>query len=498
MSSTLAPDAPALAAHADAPVETNALHAVGQLDLAAAGETTLLSALALVDQVQSYAAAMRSDLMVALVDRDPEDDHDWVREDIATVLRIASGSARYRIDEARDLHQRPGVLAALRDGRLSEAHARAFMRAIATTDDETVRDRVEATILNDKLPDKPWLTPSQLERATRDAVVRADPEGADTRHENARKGRHVWLSTRDGDGMATLGAHLPLDQALLIRATLHDICAGLPPSPDDPRPAEAREADEFLTTMLTGAMHRLNGPLDLDGLGQPRPGDDSPQTGDPASGHRPALFDTEPDGTLTSLADPAHHRAWTGPCVRINLLLTPETLAGWRNDPGYLTGHGTIPPTLTRRFAALGTELRRLVHDPLTGHLLDAAPDVYEFRPRLKDFLGLRSPTCDFPGCSRPARLCEMDHTIPFPHGPTVVGNGGPMDTRHHHLRHGDRGWTLRRDPDGTAHWTTPWGYVLTVRPFDYRITQVGDEDTAGREPAPEAVTDPYPDEPPF
>jgi hypothetical protein len=95
-----------------------------------------------------------------------------------------------------------------------------------------------------------------------------------------------------------------------------------------------------------------------------------------------------------------------------------------------------------------------------------------------------------------PASLCEMDHTIPFPHGPTTRANTGPFNKRHHIFKHLDNGWTLRRDPDGTARWTDPRGRPFVVRPFDYRITRVGDEDHPAFEPIIRTIDDPWPDEP--
>jgi hypothetical protein len=31
--------------------------------------------------------------------------------------------------------------------------------------------------------------------------------------------------------------------------------------------------------------------------------------------------------------------------------------------------------------------------------------------------------TCRFPGCDKPAEVCDLDHTVPFPTGPTHASN---------------------------------------------------------------------------
>jgi hypothetical protein len=45
--------------------------------------------------------------------------------------------------------------------------------------------------------------------------------------------------------------------------------------------------------------------------------------------------------------------------------------------------------------------IRRLVTDPLTGHLLDYGRRTYEVPQRLREFIIARDRTCRFPGCQR-------------------------------------------------------------------------------------------------
>jgi hypothetical protein len=491
--STLDPRAPGAVLRElyDAPVDADMLARLAALDRSQLGEGERLTVLELVSRAQSWLAALEADVWVELAGATPRDEYDWCREEISATLHLSLLSTGNRLAHARELVERPATHAALRAGTLSPTHARALLRGLEATPDPAIRDRVEATML-DKHAES---TPSRLEQATRDAVLRADVDAAEKRHENARTQRHTWLSRRENDGMAALGAYLPLDQAVLLNAALDDILAGRLPAPGDERTAAQRRVDELFTTFMTGAMYRLGGPLD-------DLGGDHRSSGAPAPDHRPVLFDTHTDGTPVFLGQPGQpgaRRAWTGPRVRINLLMTPDSLLGLRQDPAVLVGYGTISPGLARRIAGFATEMRRLIHDPETGHLLDAAPDTYQVRDNLRDYLQLRSPTCDFVTCGMPSSVCEMDHTIPFPHGPTTRANLGPHNKRHHIFKHLDNGWTLQRDSDGTARWTDPRGRPFVVHPFDSRITQVGDEDTNQAQPVePEAQTviDPYPDEP--
>ena len=74
----------------------------------------------------------------------------------------------------------------------------------------------------------------------------------------------------------------------------------------------------------------------------------------------------------------------------------------------------------------------------------------------------MRYMTCTFPGCDRPATGCDLDHTIPWPNGPTHPGNLNPK-CRLHHLaktfRGGPTGWRDRQEADGTIVWTAPTGH---------------------------------------
>lgn len=74
-----------------------------------------------------------------------------------------------------------------------------------------------------------------------------------------------------------------------------------------------------------------------------------------------------------------------------------------------------------------------------------------------------RDLICRFPGCSRPATVCDIDHTIPFNHenpasgGLTVLGNLKCRCRQHHRLKTFG-GWQDTQLADGTVVWTSPAG----------------------------------------
>ena len=98
------------------------------------------------------------------------------------------------------------------------------------------------------------------------------------------------------------------------------------------------------------------------------------------------------------------------------------------------------------------------------------APPEPRYRPskKLADFVRCRDLTCRFPGCKEPATTCDLDHTIPWPYGPTQASNLKCLCRFHHLLKTfwaGTPGWRDRQLPDGTVLWTAPDGRTHTSTP---------------------------------
>ena len=88
----------------------------------------------------------------------------------------------------------------------------------------------------------------------------------------------------------------------------------------------------------------------------------------------------------------------------------------------------------------------REIHHP------GAAPPEPQYRPSrvLADFVRCRDLTCRWPGCDKPASDCDIDHTVPWPVGPTHASNTKCYCRFHHLLKTFYGGWTDRQLPDGT------------------------------------------------
>ncbi len=98
--------------------------------------------------------------------------------------------------------------------------------------------------------------------------------------------------------------------------------------------------------------------------------------------------------------------------VVIHVLADQAAVSGDSEAPGYLPGFGPVPTTALRDLASTA-KLKPLVKpcaDPEPGYRPSAA---------LAEFVRIRDLTCRFPGCDEPAEVCDLDHTVPYPIGPT-------------------------------------------------------------------------------
>jgi hypothetical protein len=92
-----------------------------------------------------------------------------------------------------------------------------------------------------------------------------------------------------------------------------------------------------------------------------------------------------------------------------------------------------------------GTLFHRLLTDP-AGRNLDVTELGRFPSDRLRLAIQARDGTCAFATCSRPADLCDLDHRIAHPGGPTRGDNLQPLCRRHHRLK--SHGLLPRGEPE--------------------------------------------------
>jgi hypothetical protein len=163
-----------------------------------------------------------------------------------------------------------------------------------------------------------------------------------------------------------------------------------------------------------------------------------------------------------SQACPAATAARSAGEVVIHVLAEAATVDGASAKPGYLPGYGALPAAAVQQLA------KRAKVRPV-AHPNDIAPEP-RYRPSaaMAELVRCRDLTCRFPGCDQPAQVCDIDHTVPYPIGPTHPSNLKLYCKTHHLLKTfycGPDGWNERQLPDGTVIWTSPSGRTYTTKP---------------------------------
>ena len=86
--------------------------------------------------------------------------------------------------------------------------------------------------------------------------------------------------------------------------------------------------------------------------------------------------------------------------------------------------------------------------------------DGYYVLTRYKDILA---------ACNAQALYSDLDHTVPYPDGPTDQCNLTPKCRRHHRTKQAP-GWTVTQPTPGTTTWTTPSGRTHTTKATAYDV----------------------------
>ncbi|OBA99012.1 HNH nuclease [Mycobacteriaceae bacterium 1482268.1] len=172
--------------------------------------------------------------------------------------------------------------------------------------------------------------------------------------------------------------------------------------------------------------------------------------------------------------------------IVINVITGSETVFGRGTEPGYIDGYGVIDADQVRRLAEEAT--LRIVEDPVVS---EAEALRYQPSAALERAVRLRDLTCRFPGCDRPAVVCDIDHSIPFNHndprrgGLTVAHNLKCLCRQHHRLKTFHNGWRDEQLPDGTVIWTSPTGEIYRTAPGGSDLFPDMGSSTVCQEPKP-------------
>jgi len=110
----------------------------------------------------------------------------------------------------------------------------------------------------------------------------------------------------------------------------------------------------------------------------------------------------------------------------------------------------------------------RVIIQPVLNMQRGDAVDVHDPPPWMRELVMLRDGHCVFPGCTRDARNCDLDHIVPYdengPRGQTSPFNLACLCRRHHRAKTLGL-WRYTRTPDGSYLWRGPHGTAHRVQP---------------------------------
>lgn len=429
------------------------------------------SARALVDAAGAEPVVVRSPAVFGQI-TDP------AREELGPALRCSSGSMGNRIAAARQLVAHRQLWGLVDTGTMSGWTARQVVLEVADLDDADaarVVARVCGKVLDRLAAGRPAWTSAEVARAARAARLRLCPDSDRAARSRAWAARAVKIYP-NAHGMATLIADLAQVDATRIHRRLSAIGNALATDlgPGDPRNQDQRRAD-ILVDLLLGATGSAAAGTDGVGSADPAPGAgaDADGTARPgASDATGAGLDATASGPPRGVGDAVGRSALSGPDVQVIIPLA--SLLGLSQDPAMVPGLGPIPADLARALAADG-RWHAWITDS-AGQITATGSAGYTPSAAVARAVRAREPHCRMPGCRRAADRCDLDHTIPYPHGTTTVQNLGPLCRRHHNLKT-HLGWRLEPHPEPSEgssgsracaiawQWTTPAGFTHTDHP---------------------------------
>jgi hypothetical protein len=394
---------------------------------------------------------------------------DGIREQVAVHLRWSFTESQRRIDHARLLYGPLSETAqALHAGKISVDHATVICNAAAKhslawqpdtdTQQQFIRDC--AHLQNRVLPIAVESTVSRTKSAADKALERIDSEGQRERRRSQRLLHDISIID-EGDGRALLLARMGILEAQACAAAIR-----------------AHAGSEKFADLCDPQGNAL-----------------------PAGRTRiAALID------LLVCSRSAVAGAGTTLTAQVDLVIDLNTLIGLQEAMGTCTQGNRTPFQVAgsdiRDFLSMvdcDLTLRRLVTDPLRGHLLDLGRTRYTPGAELRRLIQARDITCRFPGCNRSAKGGEIDHAQEWNRGgETSAANLGALCTRHHQLKtHG--GWSIvASDANGSCTWRAPHGVTYSVPPNSQAPDPPTPEPPTPEPPTPEPPTpEPPTPEPP-
>ncbi|MGL4174555.1 MAG: DUF222 domain-containing protein [Dermatophilaceae bacterium] len=120
--------------------------------------------------------------------------------------------------------------------------------------------------------------------------------------------------------------------------------------------------------------------------------------------------------------------------------------------------------TVAALLKTVPVQVGRALLDADTGTLASLTTAAYVPTKVMREFVHTRDGTCRMWGCGRRAAHTDLDHTTPWPGGPTAPGNLVSLCRRHHRMKQHGR-WRYTLHDDGDITWISTTGTVRRTHP---------------------------------
>ena len=369
----------------------------------------------------------------------------WLDAEHLTVLEVttATGLGPQEVHDRLALatdHSRPAarLRGRLRTGTVSLYRARQLHGEVRHLPDDAATQVIDTVLRpKDGAPPSPTLFRQRLTRA----CLAADHDAALKRRR--ARGRRGAFARIDPDGLGVLTVTHDAD-TIIAAMERADTLARAARQTGDPRTLDLLRADAITDLLTFGTL-------------EPSPGTT-----------RGASTGTQSDGRPAT-----EHDAWTEllgrrPAVTVSLVVPLPVALGQTDAPCEVPGYGWVDAQHARHLMT-GPDARwRLIGiDPATGTAQTVSTTAYRPTAKIRALVEAVDGTCRGPGCTIPAARCDLDHDIPWPHGPTDATNLTSKHRDHHNARTHHH-WHATRDEHARVHWRTTAGRRYVTQPKDW------------------------------
>jgi hypothetical protein len=367
----------------------------------------------------------------------------WVDADELTAMEVCTatglGTHELRARLALATARTPGAASLrhrLQRGVVSLHRACTIQGEIAALPVDCGPGIVDAVLrFKDGAPPSPTLFRQRLTRA----CLAADREAADRRRTaRRRRGAHAQI---DRDGLGVLNLVNDADKVVAAMERV-DATARAARAAGDPRDLDSLRADIITDTLMFGW----------------------PDSAAACSG---TLEPTTATEDTSRVVGDWFTRLGRRPSAVVRLVVPWSTAVGLTDAPCEVVGHGWVTADHARQMMLNdGSTWQRLGVDGESGAAQRLEPRAYRPTAAMRAQVEAVDGTCRAPGCTVPAARCDLDHDIPWPHGPTEVTNLTSKHRSHHNVHtHGH--WLVRRDGD-RVRWRTNAARIYDTYPKDW------------------------------